>query len=166
MAKDRYAPKQLTDVLGKLNPRIGSRIAGYGAKTQALASQQQILHDAVGENLAKKCSVANVRDGTLVIEAISATVAMKLNYIKMDILSAFRQSGMADLCQVKINTSPNAAQRTSTQLKAQTKEPSSTASSRNMSEQTADYLEHIAQNAPPSLQQKLIRLAQHGRQKK
>ncbi|MEM0516503.1 DUF721 domain-containing protein [Pseudoalteromonas sp. YIC-827] len=168
MAKDRYAPKQLTEVLGQLNPRFGSRIANYGAKTRELASQQQTLHQAVGENLAKKCRVANIRDGALIIEAHSATVAMKLNYIKMDILSAFRQQGLVDLCQVKIVTSPNAAQRAPlAQAQAQVKKASQEPSNkRAMSEQTAHNLELIAEHAPPSLQQKLIRLAQHGRQKK
>ena len=165
MAKDRYAPKQLNEVLGKLNPRLGSRIAGYSEKTQSLAAQQQTLHHAVGENLAKKCNVANIREGTLVIEAASATVALKLNYIKMDILSAFRQSGLVDLCQVKINTSPNAAQRMPSSSNTTTNE-AKPKSKLPMSEQTAQYLEHIAESAPPSLQEKLKRLAQHGRQKK
>ncbi|MEO2268694.1 DUF721 domain-containing protein [Pseudoalteromonas pernae] len=165
MAKDRYAPKQINEVLGKLNPKIGSRIAGYSAKSESLAAQQTILHNAVGENLAKKCNVANIREGTLIIEAATATVALKLNYIKMDILSAFRQSGMVDLCQVKINTSPNAAQRMPKAPDLRVQEPNQT-SKRAMSEQTAEYLEHIAESAPPSLQEKLKRLAQHGRQKK
>ncbi len=165
MAKDRYAPKQINEVLGKLNPKIGSRIAGYSAKSESLAAQQVTLHQAVGENLAKKCNVANIREGTLIIEAATATVALKLNYIKMDILSAFRQSGMVDLCQVKINTSPNAAQRMPKTI-VQPTVGEGQSSKRKMSAQTAEYLEHIAESAPPSLQEKLKRLAQHGRQKK
>ncbi|WP_346722627.1 DUF721 domain-containing protein [Pseudoalteromonas ruthenica] len=165
MAKDRYAPKQLDEVLGQLSPRMGSRIASYSAKSQQLSQQQTVLREVIGENLAKKCRVANIRDDALIIEAQSATIALKLNYVKMDILSAFRQQGLAQLCQVKIQTSPDAARRLTPQ--SQTGSNKTTApKKRAMSEQSAEYLEHVAENAPPSLQEKLRRLALHGRQKK
>ena len=109
-----------------------------------------------------KCRVSNYRDGTLMIEAVSAPIALRLNYLKMDMLSHFRAAGMAELGQIKITANPQATQRLSTANKSGSPAVSN---SRKMSEQTADYLNAIASSAPPSLKEKLERLALHGKNK-
>ncbi|WOC26664.1 DUF721 domain-containing protein [Pseudoalteromonas sp. N1230-9] len=157
MAKDRYAPKALGDIMAGLN----SRLASYAGKAQGLSSQQAILNDFLGETLSKKCRVSNYRDGTLMIEAVSAPFALRLNYLKMDMLSHFRKAGMAELGQIKITANPQATQR----LSAKSEQDKKPVTKRQMSEQTADYLNAIAADAPPSLKAKLERLAQHGRKK-
>ncbi len=157
MAKDRFAPKQLNDIMGDL----GGRLASYASKSQSLGEHQALLNQCVGSTLAQKCRIGNYRDGTLVVEAASATVAMKLNYIKMDILSAFRAAGMAELCLIKIVTTPQAAGALAPRKREQSK--SATKPGQGMSEQTAAALEEVAASAPPSLQEKLRKLARHGR---
>ncbi len=157
MAKDRYAPKPLTDIMAGLN----NRLAAYAGKSQALDTQQQLLCDFLGPKLGEKCRVSNYRDGTLMIEAVSAPIALRLNYLKMDMLSHFRAAGMVELGQIKITANPQATQR----LSATSKPEEKPVSKRQMSEQTADYLSAIAADAPPSLKAKLERLAQHGRKK-
>ena len=158
MAKDRYAPKAVGDIMAGLS----GRLASYAGKTQGLSSQQTILDDFLGETLSKKCRVSNYRDGTLMIEAVSAPIALRLNYLKMDMLSHFRAAGMIELGQINITANPQATQR----LSATNKPEQKPVSKRQMSEQTADYLSAIAADAPPSLKAKLERLAQHGRKKK
>ena len=102
MAKDRYAPKPLTDIMAGLN----NRLSAYAGKSQALDKQQVLLKEFLGPKLAEKCRVSNYRDGTLMIEAVSAAIALKLNYLKMDMLSHFRAAGMAELGQIKITANP------------------------------------------------------------
>ncbi|MBH0060166.1 DUF721 domain-containing protein [Pseudoalteromonas sp. NZS71] len=158
MAKDRYAPKPLSDIMAGLN----NRLSAYAGKSQALDTQQTLLKDFLGPKLGDKCRVSNYRDGTLMIEAVSAPIALRLNYLKMDMLSHFRAAGMAELGQIKITANPQATQRLSTANKSGS--PAVT-NSRKMSEQTADYLNAIASSAPPSLKEKLERLALHGKNK-
>jgi hypothetical protein len=159
MAKDRYAPKPLTDIMAGLN----NRLSAYAGKSQALDQQQTLLRDFLGTKLADKCRVSNYRDGTLMIEAVSAPIALRLNYLKMDMLSHFRAAGMAELGQIKITANPQATQRLSTVSKTS---GTATTNSRKMSLQTAEHLTALAASAPPSLKEKLERLARHGSNKK
>ncbi|WP_105167317.1 DUF721 domain-containing protein [Pseudoalteromonas sp. T1lg23B] len=161
MAKNRYDPKQLNELMGKWSDKLSN----YSHKSQTMAQLQHCLEAAIGPILSKKARVANYRDGTLIIEAASATLATRLNYLKMEILSQFRQAGMIECAQVKVVTNPEAQQRltprdnTSTQHKQQY-------TGRVMSEQTAAQLTDLASNAPPSLQEKLLKLAAHAQKAK
>ncbi|WP_394193690.1 DUF721 domain-containing protein [Pseudoalteromonas atlantica] len=158
MAKDKYAPKPLNDIMAGLS----GRLSNYAGKSQALDKQQALLTEFLSPNLADKCRVSNYRDGTLMIEAVSAPIALRLNYLKMDMLSHFRGAGMAELGQIKITANPQSSQRL-TQNNAAKPANNTTAKKLPMSEQTSDYLTAIAQNAPPSLREKLERLAKHGK---
>lgn len=158
MAKDRYAPKPLNDIISGLT----GRLASYAGKSEALNMPQNTLADFLGPNLSKKCRVSQYQDGTLMIEAISAPIALRLNYLKMDILSHFRSQGMVELAQVKITANPQATQRLAPEMGvkgAQAAAPKK----RKMSEKTAEHLNAIAADAPPSLKEKLQRLAKHAK---
>ncbi|MCF6434932.1 MULTISPECIES: DUF721 domain-containing protein [Pseudoalteromonas] len=160
MAKNRYDPKQLNELMGKWSDKLSD----YTHKSQTMAHLQHTLEAAIGPILSKKARVANYRDGTLVIEAASATLATRLNYLKMEVLSKFRQAGMIECTQVKVVTNPEAQQRLTPRdnKQGQSKEPNT---GRVMSEQTAAQLVELAQNAPPSLQEKLLKLATHAQKK-
>ncbi|MBD1580992.1 DUF721 domain-containing protein [Pseudoalteromonas sp. S16_S37] len=158
MARNRYDPKQLNELMGKWSDKL----LNYSDKSKKMAELQACLERAIGPILSKKSRVANYRDGILIIEAASATLATRLNYLKMDILSQFRQSGMIDCSLVKITTNPEAQQRLSPShnpngRSSQNEEQSG----RIMSEHTAAQLKELASNAPPSLQAKLLKLASH-----
>lgn len=163
MSKNRFDPKPLDELAGSWSDKLH----GYMQKAQGIAELQQPLHNALGPVLSKKCRVANYQDGTLYVEAASATLATRLNYLKMEILSNFRAAGLHDCCQVKIGTNPEAQQRL-TQPVNQVKTPQATytGTGRHMSTQTADDLMALAELAPAGLKEKLLRLAKHGEQKK
>ncbi|CAH9063569.1 hypothetical protein PSECIP111951_03223 [Pseudoalteromonas holothuriae] len=156
MAKSRYDPKQLNELMGKWS----NKLVNYTDKSKKMAELQQCLEKAIGPILSKKSRVANYRDGTLVIEAASATLATRLNYLKMEILSQFRKAGMIECSQVKITTNPEAQQRLATRQDKGKLQNTQTCN-RVMSEQTAEQLKELASNAPPSLQAKLLKLAAH-----
>jgi hypothetical protein len=83
----------------------------------------------------------------------------------MEILSQFRAAGMIECAQVKIVTNPEAQQRLTPKRDDQTR-PEKQSEGRVMSAQTAQQLTEIAGNAPPSLQAKLLKLAQHAQKNK
>ncbi|AZZ99604.1 DUF721 domain-containing protein [Pseudoalteromonas sp. R3] len=161
MSKNRFDPKPLGELAGGWSDKL----SGYMQKAQGITELQQPLQNALGPVLSKKCRVANYQEGTLYVEAASATLATRLNYLKMEILSSFRAAGYHDCCQVKIGTNPEAQQRL-TKPQNQIKTPNSSYSGRQMSEQTAGDLMALAEHAPAGLKEKLLRLAKHGRQKK
>lgn len=158
MAKDKFAPKPLNDIMANLS----GRLSNYAGKSQALDKQQVLLNDFLSPNLVDKCRVSNYRDGTLMIEAVSAPIALRLNYLKMDMLTHFRSAGMAELGQIKITANPQSSLRLNKNNSVKKTTPETT-KKLAMSEQTSDYLNAIAQNAPPSLREKLERLALHGK---
>ncbi|BBN80360.1 hypothetical protein PA25_03450 [Pseudoalteromonas sp. A25] len=157
MAKNRYDPKQLNELMGKWSDKL----LNYTDKSKKMAELQQCLEKAIGPILSKKSRVANYRDGTLIIEAASATLATRLNYLKMEILSQFRQAGMIECSQVKITTNPEAQQRLSPRDSYTNTKQNSQGKGRVMSEHTAEQLRELASGAPPSLQAKLLKLAAH-----
>jgi hypothetical protein len=161
MAKNRYAPKQLNELMEKWSDKMVS----YTEKSLAMAQWQTCLEHAVGPVLIKKCRVGNYHDGTLVIEAASATLATRLNFLKMDILSQFRSAGMIECAQVKVITNPEAQQRLTPKRNERLSSIKQN-SNQMMSEQTAQQLIEIARDAPPGLQAKLLKLAQHGKNNK
>ena len=158
MAKDRYAPKTLDDLMANMS----SRMSSYIGKSQQLNNQQELLTQCVGATMAQKCRISNYRDSILIIEAQSAAVAMRLNYMKMSILSDLRKNGLPELSQIKIQTSPHAAAN----QRAQEQKAQPVVNSRVLSQQTADSLLEVAEHAPASLKAKLEKLAAHANKAK
>ncbi|KZN51232.1 DUF721 domain-containing protein [Pseudoalteromonas luteoviolacea] len=158
MTKNRFNPKPLSE----LAPKWSDKLSNYVEKAQDINSLQAPLEHALGPILSKKCRVANYTQGTLYIEAASATLATRLGYLKMEILSAFRQSGLHDCGQVKITSNPEAQQRLQRVI-----EPSPPPKNNpGLSQATADQLSQLAENAPPGLREKLLKLASHNRDNK
>ncbi len=149
MAKDRFAPKPLESLLGKYQGRLGQ----IAQKSESIQDYQGILEMAIGAKIAPKCRVANVRDDVLIIETASGAITTTLNYVKMDILSTFRQNGLPGLVQVKVVTNPELIKKAAPQKPL--------APRKAMSQKTQEAILAVAQNAPASLQEKLTRLARH-----
>ncbi|MCG7547241.1 DUF721 domain-containing protein [Pseudoalteromonas sp. Of7M-16] len=154
MAKNRFDPKSLSE----LAPKWSNKLSNYVEKAQDIAALQAPLNKALGPILSKKCRVSNYSQGTLHIEAASATLATRLGYLKMEILSEFRQSGFHDCSQVKITATPEAQQRLSKRV-VESKKPAS--QQHRLSESTAQQLTMLADTAPAGLKEKLLKLAKH-----
>ena len=157
MAKDRYAPKTIDDLMAGMSNKFTS----YLDKSQKLSHFQDLLEQSLSAPMAKKCRVSNYRDAILVIETDSAAVAMRLNYMKMSIMSDLRKNGLPELSQIKVQTNPQAFANRSTPLSQ--KENNSQKKNLVLSENTANSLLEVAKSAPPSLKEKLERLARHSK---
>ncbi|KZN58201.1 hypothetical protein N473_05515 [Pseudoalteromonas luteoviolacea CPMOR-1] len=156
MAKNRFDPKSLSE----LAPKWSNKLSNYVEKAQDIAALQAPLNKALGPILSKKCRVSNYHQGTLCIEAASATLATRLGYLKMEILSEFRQSGFHDCSQVKITTNPEAQQRLAQRTVSSQNKP---AKQHKLSESTAEQLTMLAESAPEGLKERLLKLAQHAK---
>ncbi|KID57921.1 putative RNA-binding protein [Pseudoalteromonas luteoviolacea] len=156
MAKNRFDPKSLSE----LAPKWSNKLSNYVEKAQDIAALQAPLNKALGPILSKKCRVSNYHQGTLCIEAASATLATRLGYLKMEILSEFRQSGFHDCSQVKITTNPEAQQRLAQRPANSQNKP---AKQHKLSESTAEQLTMLAESAPEGLKERLLKLAQHAK---
>lgn len=149
MAKNRFAPKPLGDVLTNLP----NRLQQFSNKNQENKQLQKLLEQILDANMLAKCAIANYQDGTLVLNAQSAAVAMRLNYMKMSILSDFRRLGLPELCQIKIQTSPrNAKSQQATQQPPNSEK-------KRLTKSAQQSLLEVAEHAPDSLKEKLERLA-------
>ncbi|CCN35590.1 conserved hypothetical protein [Vibrio nigripulchritudo MADA3029] len=65
-----------------------------------------VLKTILAPSLLEHCRAANIKDNHLVIEAASASVQMKLNYDRLNILSQLRSKGYAKLMGVEIRINP------------------------------------------------------------
>lgn len=157
MAKDRYAPKTLDDLMAGMSNKLSS----YAGKSQKLAHFQALFEQSISVPMAKKCRVSNYRDAIMVIETDSAAVAMRLNYMKMSILSDLRKNGLPELSQIKVQTNPQAFTNRTTP--SSQKENNSQKKDLVLSEDTANSLLEVAKSAPPSLREKLEKLAKHSK---
>ncbi|WP_462152165.1 DUF721 domain-containing protein [Pseudoalteromonas xiamenensis] len=159
MAKNRYAPKPVEEVFQGMS--VSNKLRIFASQTAKQTELQHAVELALGPILIKKCRVSHYQNGTLFIEAASATLATRLNYMRMDILSAVRQAGYPECIQVKISSSPDAQTRFAVKEKQTAYQTSNNSAKRQMSEQTAEHLNAIAENAPHGLKEKLQRLAKH-----
>ena len=150
MAKNRFAPKPLGDVLTNLP----NRLQQFSNKNQENKQLQNLLEQILDQNMLQKCTIANYQDGILVLNAQSAAVAMRLNYMKMSLLSDFRRLGLPELCQIKIQTSPRSAKS----LQANQQQQQSQEKKR-LTKSAQQSLLEVAQHAPDSLRLKLEKLA-------
>ncbi|MFC3033067.1 DciA family protein [Pseudoalteromonas fenneropenaei] len=161
MAKNRYAPKALDEVFATLQDR--GKMQRYATQSAQQAQWQALLQQILGPIIGKKCRVSHYREGILFIEAASPTLATRLQYLKGDLLSGFRANGLPDCASLKITSSPEA--QTRLQKANRVKESSASYQSgqeqntRQLSEATAAQLEALAQQAPPSLRAKFLKLA-------
>ncbi|MDK1289599.1 DUF721 domain-containing protein [Pseudoalteromonas umbrosa] len=156
MAKNRFDPKSLSE----LAPKWSNKLSNYIEKAQDIAALQAPLNKALGPILSKKCRVSNYHQGTLCIEAASATLATRLGYLKMEILTEFRQSGFHDCCQVKVTTNPEAQQRLAQRPVKSKPIPENR---HKLSESTAEQLTMLAESAPDGLKERLLKLAKHAK---
>ncbi len=148
MAKNRFAPKPLGDVLTNLP----NRLQQFSNKNQENKQLQKLLEQILDSNMLAKCAIANYQDGTLVLNAQSAAVAMRLNYMKISLLSDFRRLGLPELCQIKIQTSPRSAIN-------KTADNSQNQEKKRLTKNAQQSLLEVAEHAPDALKEKLKRLA-------
>ncbi|WP_341502935.1 DciA family protein [Gallaecimonas sp. GXIMD4217] len=153
------------DSLKDLAQRPGSGVADLQQRALLLRRLNQAYAKLVGEPLASQSRVANLRQGTLVIEVASAAWLTRLRYQREELLSQFRQQIHPSLTSLDLRINPAAARRPgspeqrdvlTTPIQGQ---DSLKENRRRISSEAAARLKELAADAPPGLKEKLERLA-------
>ncbi len=133
--------------------------SGKLAKIQQKASQLQLINHFLTNNLLPGCDdycrVANLRQGILVIEVASGAWATRLQQLRIEFMAQIRQQIIPTLLSIEIKVNPALF------VKAEPAKPNT----RKISQQTAEHLESLAEQAPAGLAATLLRLAKLARRK-
>ncbi len=66
-----------------------------------------LLRTLIPKNLIEQCRVANIKDNHLIVEVANASIQMKLNYERLNLLSQFRKQGASHLISIQIQINPS-----------------------------------------------------------
>jgi hypothetical protein len=146
----RHAPSSLSNLFAKSS---GS-LARITEKSQYLNSINQALENSVGATIAQNCRVSNYDQGILTIETAKSGFAMRLKFLRAEILSDFCANVLPDLVHIDVKVVPGEKFYTNAEKKA-------SINTNMLSEQAGDYIMEAAINAPESLKRKLEKLARH-----
>jgi len=129
-----------------------SRLGQLQEHAKLIGDINQQLQAILPIGLRAHCRAANISDNHLVVEVASASIQMKLNYDRIQILNQLRSQGYAGLMgiQIKINPSLYAEHRIA-EPEAPRKPP--------VSEQAAEFILMAASGAPPKIKQRLENIA-------
>ncbi|MEF1288378.1 DUF721 domain-containing protein [Vibrio sp. M260118] len=139
-------------------PTLGDEIIADSAlsRMQQHAKEISLLNKELKSILPRgtedHCRVANIRENQLIIEVASASIKMKLDYERLNILNQLRSKGFARLIAITLQINPElyrAKERKDQQAKP--RDP--------ISETAAQYLEMIASGASPKVKARLESLA-------
>lgn len=99
------------DLLGHI---FDSRVSSYQHlinKVYALEGINQVFQSAIDENLSEHCTVANIRDNTLVLEMDNSSWATRLRYEIPDILQKIHsQPGLECITHIEFYVKPPATE--------------------------------------------------------
>ncbi len=124
-----------------------AKIQQYGQQTAQL---QQVVFEILEPELHPYVRVANIRNGTLVIELLSASWQPRLQYQRLDILSALRKNGFPMLSSIEFKINPALAHHAIPKPLKQT---------RTLSPVAKAHLLALAEQLDGELAQKIKRLA-------
>ncbi|WP_392566385.1 DciA family protein [Utexia brackfieldae] len=129
----------------------------------ALTKLNQTLKSLLPLSLQKQCRAANYRQHRLIVEVSSASWLTRLRYEQEKLLLAFRQSILPGLAAIDFIINPNLNTATLMARSDDPQPPTSYQPKRQLSQNSAQMLEVLAENCPDNLKQQLMKLAQHAK---
>ncbi len=130
-----------------------SRFAELQQQASEILKLNQDLRKILPRGTEDHCRAANIRDGQLILETASAAIKMKIDYDRLHILNQLRTLGYARLIAVTVVINPRLYEhkKSKDQQSAPRRDP--------ISQNAADYLTMIAENASPKVKKRLEQLA-------
>lgn len=153
MVTNRFSAKNVNEILRD----EFEQFVDHSEKNSKIQNLNKIFSQLIEPSLAQGCQISNLCNGTLVIQASSAALLTRVKYQQGELLSAFRQAGFWDLCQLKFEVRPNA----NTVHQPVTPITTDNSAGKALTEHAAASLLAVAEIAPPELQERLRRLAAH-----
>ncbi|WP_068544858.1 DUF721 domain-containing protein [Thalassotalea crassostreae] len=147
------APQDLNSLL----EQASGSIANLSAKSQSLNLLSDIVRQICPDLPENAWQIANFRENLVIIEVISPVWSQRLQFERNNICQQLLQhsDGIFTNIEIKVNPYWNRKEKPVEKPKAR----------KHMSEKSAEQINEIAQNAPPGLKEKLLRLAKHANKK-
>ncbi|GAA4900494.1 DUF721 domain-containing protein [Ferrimonas pelagia] len=139
-------PQDMAQLASERFAKLQNHAGQMGQLRQCLLP---LLDPAVHDQM----KIANLRDGKLVIELASAAWATRLQYQRLDLMSALRRNGFPMLTTIEFKVNPKLSQIT----------PKKAVVTKQLSSNASDHLESLANNVGGELGEKLKKLAARGR---
>lgn len=153
MARRPKAPKDMSTLL---NSTTGT-LAQIKAKTNSLNQLCDIVRQICPDLPEDALNIANFIENTLVIEVKSPVWGQRLQFERNNICRLLAEITDGRYSQIDIKVNPFGHQQAA--KKASYARSANTMSAKSMSTNSAKHLLDVAEHAPPSLKEKLIKLA-------
>jgi hypothetical protein len=143
-------PKAVAQLLDINTGTLAKLQHGAQQINQISGTIRQILPDVV----ANQITVANFRDGVLVLQVPSAAWAQRMRFSQTLLINQLRKQLLPSLSTINVQICPSRPTIPSTkQTESQ---------SRKISISAAEQLKELAEHAPEALKRQLLKLASHG----
>lgn len=154
-------PQALFDVLEESLAKTSSPLLTIQRTANAINRLNKAVKGLLPSELKPMCRVANYRNSILIIEVANASWMTRLNYEKLNLLSALRGSILPSLSSIDIRINPTLMRKKTenSSLNNQTVKNMQTKNERRISAETAKHLLRLAENSSKDLKQRLERLA-------
>lgn len=154
-------PQELFDALEESLAKTSSPLKTIQRTAQAINKLNQAVKGLLPSELKPMCRVANYRNCILVIEVANASWMTRLNYEKLHLISALRNSILPSLSSIDIRINPVLMQKKveNSSLNNQTVKTHQVPNNRKISTETAKHLLRLAENSSKGLKERLERLA-------
>ncbi len=149
--------KNPIDVSLLINKTSGT-LAQINQKTNFLKQISSIVRQICPDLPVDTWRIGNIKQNVVVIEVVSAVWSQRLQFEKNRIAQTLSQASNGDINQIQIKVTPEfssqVAQAHNKAVEAKQEKPK-----KHLSTSTAEQLKEVAEKAPKSLQEKLLKLA-------
>ncbi|EKT55919.1 DUF721 domain-containing protein [Providencia sneebia] len=154
-------PQALFDVLEESIAKTSNPLRTIQRNAMAINKLNQAVKALLPTEIKPMCRVANYRNSILVIEVANASWMTRLNYEKLNLLSALRGSILPSLSSIDIRINPVIMRKKpeNSSLNNQTVKFNQIPNKRKISTETATHLLRLAENSSKGLRERLERLA-------
>ncbi|MDD9341601.1 DUF721 domain-containing protein [Providencia heimbachae] len=154
-------PQALFDVLDESLAKSSSPLQLIQRNAKAIIKLNKAVKSLLPTEIKPMCRVANYRNNIIVIEVANASWMTRLNYEKINLLSALRTSILPSLSSIDIRINPDLMRKTkqNSSMNKQTVSTKQNMSERRISIETAQQLLRLAQRSPKGLKERFERLA-------
>ncbi|UBX49374.1 DciA family protein [Providencia alcalifaciens] len=154
-------PQALFDVLEESLAKTSNTLQTIQRNAKAILKLNRVVKSLLPAEIKPMCRVANYRNNIMVIEVANASWMTRLNYEKINLLSALRSSILPSLSSIDIRINPDLIRKSkqNSSLNKQSVNQKENRNQRQISMQTAEQLLRLAQKSPKGLKEKFERLA-------
>ena len=154
MFRNNKKPSELASLLTKSS----GTLAQINQKTNFLKQISSIVRQICPDLPVDTWRIGNIKQNVVVIEVVSAVWSQRLQFEKNRIAQTLSQASNGDISQIQIKVTPEFSSQVA-QAHNKAEEAKKEKPKKHLSTSTAEQLKGVAEKAPKSLQEKLLKLA-------